>query len=58
MPQYIGSIDQGTSSTRFMVFDTAGHIIASHQTEFAQVLPQAGCVVGLAMHECADMQPV
>ncbi|KAL5034975.1 hypothetical protein BDV3_004464 [Batrachochytrium dendrobatidis] len=44
MPQYIGSIDQGTSSTRFMVFDTAGHIIASHQTEFAQVLPQAGWV--------------
>ncbi|KAJ8322665.1 Glycerol kinase [Batrachochytrium dendrobatidis] len=44
MPQYIGSIDQGTSSTRFMVFDTAGHIVASHQTEFAQVLPQAGWV--------------
>ncbi|KAH6564571.1 hypothetical protein BASA50_004381 [Batrachochytrium salamandrivorans] len=44
MPQYVGSIDQGTSSTRFMVFNEAGSVVASHQTEFAQILPQAGWV--------------
>ncbi|EGF79186.1 hypothetical protein BATDEDRAFT_30231 [Batrachochytrium dendrobatidis JAM81] len=58
MPQYIGSIDQGTSSTRFMVFDTAGHIVASHQTEFAQVLPQAGWVNLMSLYGSKGLAPI
>lgn len=38
----IGALDQGTSSTRFMVFNTLGRIVASHQIEFAQLNPQPG----------------
>ncbi|KAL7753372.1 Glycerol kinase [Sorochytrium milnesiophthora] len=39
---YIGAVDQGTTSSRFMVFDTAGRIVALHQIEFAQIYPHAG----------------
>ena len=42
MTKFVGSIDQGTSSSRFMVFDQLGNIIAQHQTEFEQIYPQAG----------------
>jgi glycerol kinase len=42
MASYMGALDQGTSSTRFMVFDTAGKVVATHQQEFAQIYPQAG----------------
>jgi glycerol kinase len=42
--EYIGSIDQGTTSTRFMIFDHGGNEIARHQLEHEQVLPQAGWV--------------
>lgn len=35
--QFIGAIDQGTTSTRFVVFNTKGQIEASHQIEFAQI---------------------
>ena len=41
---YIGSLDQGTSSTRFIVFDDSGKIIGQHQLEHTQILPQAGWV--------------
>jgi glycerol kinase len=41
---YIGSLDQGTSSTRFMIFDHAGHIVGQHQSEHRQILPQPGWV--------------
>jgi glycerol kinase len=44
MAEYIGSIDQGTTSTRFMIFDHGGNEIARHQLEHEQVLPQAGWV--------------
>lgn len=44
MAQYVGAVDQGTTSTRFMVFDKAGTVIASHQIEHEQILPQAGWV--------------
>ncbi|KAI9199464.1 uncharacterized protein BJ171DRAFT_214366 [Polychytrium aggregatum] len=33
MPEYIGAIDQGTSSSRFMVFARTGEIVSSHQIE-------------------------
>ena len=41
---YIGAIDQGTTSTRFMVFDRAGKIIACAQKEHRQIFPRAGWV--------------
>ncbi len=44
MSDYIGAIDQGTTSTRFMVFDHGGNEIARHQLEHEQILPQAGWV--------------
>jgi glycerol kinase len=44
MTRYVGAVDQGTTSTRFMVFDHAGREVARHQLEHAQILPQAGWV--------------
>ena len=44
MADYVASIDQGTTSTRFMVFDHGGNEVAKHQLEHAQILPQAGWV--------------
>ncbi|WP_043646425.1 glycerol kinase GlpK [Nocardia thailandica] len=44
MPQYIGAIDQGTTSTRCMVFDRRGAVVARHQLEHAQIMPRAGWV--------------
>ena len=41
---YIGSLDQGTSSTRFMIFDADGKVVGQHQLEHRQILPQAGWV--------------
>jgi glycerol kinase len=41
---YIGAIDQGTTSTRFCVFDAAGKIVASAQKEHQQIYPQPGWV--------------
>ena len=41
MTQYIGAVDQGTTSTRFMIFDHAGKVIAVDQKEHQQILPQA-----------------
>jgi glycerol kinase len=42
--RYIGAIDQGTTSTRFMVFDHTGAEVGRHQLEHDQILPQAGWV--------------
>ncbi|QKE83975.1 glycerol kinase GlpK [Arthrobacter sp. NEB 688] len=44
MADFIGAVDQGTTSTRFMVFDHDGREVARHQLEHAQVLPRAGWV--------------
>jgi len=41
---FVGAIDQGTTSTRFMVFDHAGIEIARHSLEHQQILPAAGHV--------------
>ncbi len=41
---FIGSLDQGTTSTRFMIFDHDAQLIASDQLEHRQILPQAGWV--------------
>lgn len=42
--RYIGSLDQGTSSTRFMIFDETGALVSQHQLEHQQILPFAGWV--------------
>lgn len=44
MSRYIGAIDQGTSSTRFIVFDHEGSVIACAQREHAQIYPKPGWV--------------
>ncbi len=44
MPEYVGAVDQGTTSTRFMVFDHRGTEIARHQLEHEQILPRPGWV--------------
>jgi len=44
MPDFVGAIDQGTTSTRFMIFDHSGNEVGRHQLEHEQILPQAGWV--------------
>ncbi len=44
MADFVGAIDQGTTSTRFMVFDHDGQEVSRHQLEHEQVLPRAGWV--------------
>jgi glycerol kinase len=44
MPDYVAAVDQGTTSTRFMIFDHAGNEVGKHQLEHKQILPQAGWV--------------
>ncbi|EKV13298.1 Glycerol kinase, putative [Penicillium digitatum] len=39
---FVGSIDQGTTSTRFLIFNRAGEPVASHQVEFSQIYPIPG----------------
>ena len=41
---FVGSIDQGTTSSRFLIFIKDGEPIASHQIEFKQIYPQPGWV--------------
>ncbi len=42
--KYVGSIDQGTTSTRFILFDQKGQSVASHQLEHKQIYPKPGWV--------------
>ena len=44
MPRYLGAIDQGTTSTRFIVFDDTTRVVAEAQQEHAQIYPQPGWV--------------
>lgn len=44
MADFVGALDQGTTSTRFMIFDHGGNEIARHQLEHEQILPRAGWV--------------
>ncbi|MFN0281336.1 MAG: glycerol kinase GlpK [Kineosporiaceae bacterium] len=44
MSDYVAAIDQGTTSTRCMLFDRAGTVVSLDQTEHRQVLPRAGWV--------------
>lgn len=42
--QYVGSIDQGTTGTRFMLFDRAGRVVASAYETHEQFYPEPGWV--------------
>ncbi len=44
MSKYVGAIDQGTTSSRFIIFDHAGDIVAFDQKEHSQIYPQPGWV--------------
>src|SRR5688572_19532316 len=44
MPGYILSLDQGTTSSRAIIFNSAGDIVSIAQKEFTQVYPQPGFV--------------
>jgi len=46
---YLLALDQGTSSSRSIVFDAQGHIVAMAQREFRQIFPQPGWVEHDAM---------
>src|SRR4026208_279002 len=44
MPDFVGAVDQGTTSSRFMIFDPDGNEVGKHQLEHEQILPRAGWV--------------
>jgi glycerol kinase len=44
MADFVGAVDQGSTSTRFMVFDHDGNEVGKHQLEHKQILPRAGWV--------------
>ncbi|MER6110910.1 glycerol kinase GlpK [Streptomyces hirsutus] len=44
MPEFVGAVDQGTTSSRFMIFDHDGNEVAKHQLEHRQILPRSGWV--------------
>lgn len=44
MADFIGAVDQGTTSSRFMIFDHGGNEVARHQLEHEQILPRPGWV--------------
>jgi glycerol kinase len=48
---YVGAIDQGTTSTRFIVFDRSGRIVSVAQKEHEQIFPQPGWVE----HDAAEI---
>lgn len=55
---YIGAIDQGTTSTRFIIFDQSGKIIAVEQKEHQQIFPQPGWVEHNALEIWQNTQEV
>jgi glycerol kinase len=44
MAKYVGAVDQGTTSTRFMVFDHKGQVVSVDQKEHEQIYPKPGWV--------------
>ncbi|MBQ6601093.1 MAG: hypothetical protein IIX36_05560, partial [Clostridia bacterium] len=41
---YVMALDQGTTSSRAIIFNEKGEIVAKAQNEFTQIYPQAGWV--------------
>jgi glycerol kinase len=58
MTDYVVAIDQGTTSTRCMVFDPAGAVVSSEQLEHRQLLPRAGWVEHDPLEIWANTQQV
>jgi glycerol kinase len=58
MTRFIAAIDQGTTSTRCILFDRSGSVIASAQKEHAQIYPQPGWVEHSPAQIAVDMQQV
>ena len=44
MAEFVGAIDQGTTSTRFIIFTKQGRLLASYQLEHEQIYPKPGWV--------------
>ena len=44
MPRYVAAIDQGTTSTRCMIFDHTGQVVSISQKEHEQIYPRPGWV--------------
>ena len=44
MANYVGALDQGTTSTRFMIFDHGGQVVGLDQKEHEQIYPKPGWV--------------
>ncbi|CAN5723304.1 glycerol kinase GlpK [soil metagenome] len=44
MADYVGAVDQGTTSTRFMIFDHSGDVVGIDQKEHEQIYPKPGWV--------------
>ncbi|MHB1394383.1 MAG: glycerol kinase GlpK [Clostridia bacterium] len=44
MDKFVMALDQGTTSSRAIIFDSSGSIISMAQKEFTQIYPSAGCV--------------
>mgnify|MGYP001332539518 CR=1 FL=1 len=51
MSKYVGAIDQGTTSSRFMVFDQQGAVVTVAQREHRQIYPKPGWVE----HDAAEI---
>ena len=51
MTQYVAAIDQGTTSTRCMIFDHSGSVVAVDQLEHEQIFPRSGWVE----HDAAEI---
>src|SRR5271165_6971913 len=51
MGGYVGAIDQGTTSTRFLIFDRGGVIVGAAQKEHEQIYPRPGWVE----HDAAEI---
>lgn len=39
---FVGSVDQGTTSSRFLIFNSHGEVCAGHQLEFDNLYPKSG----------------
>jgi glycerol kinase len=58
MTKYVGAIDQGTTSSRFIVFDRSGGIVSVAQKEHAQIYPHPGWVEHDALEIWRNTQEV
>ncbi|MCS6841647.1 MAG: glycerol kinase GlpK [Roseiflexus sp.] len=58
MAKYVAAVDQGTTSTRCMIFDHAGRVVAADQKEHTQIYPKPGWVEHDALEIWARTQEV